>query len=176
MGNPNLLKRIAIVGPECTGKSELANFLAQYYNTVWVPEFARSFLDVLSRPYEKTDLKTIAKGQILLEDSAVQKANKLLFCDTTLLVVKVWSEFKYGICDEEIVNELKNRNYDLHLLTHVDIPWVEDPQREHPQQRDLLFSIYKAELEKMKTPYVEIKGERAQRRALAIAAIDKLFL
>jgi NadR type nicotinamide-nucleotide adenylyltransferase len=176
METGNLLKRIAIVGPECTGKSELANFLAQYYNTVWVPEFARSFLDVLNRPYQNADLKTIAKGQMLLEDSAKQSANKLLICDTTLLVVKVWSEFKYGYCDDEILNELSNRHYDLHLLTHIDIPWVEDPQREHPHQRQQLFSIYKAELEKMNTPFVEIKGERAQRRASAIAAIDKLFL
>jgi NadR type nicotinamide-nucleotide adenylyltransferase len=175
MGTKNLLKRIAIVGPECTGKSELANFLAQYYNTVWVPEFARSFLDVLNRPYQNADLKTIAKGQMLLEDNAVQKANKILICDTTLLVVKVWSEFKYGNCEEEILSELNNRHYDLHLLTHIDIPWVEDPQREHPHQRKQLFSIYKAELEKMGNPFVEIKGERAQRRASAIAAIDRLL-
>jgi NadR type nicotinamide-nucleotide adenylyltransferase len=172
----DFLKRIAIVGPECTGKSELANFLAQYYNTIWVPEFARSFLDVLNRPYKKTDLKTIAKGQVHLEDSAVKKANKFLICDTTLLVVKIWSEFKYGNCDEEILTQFNNRHYDLYLLTHVDLPWIEDPQREHPHQRQQLFNIYKAELEKINTPVVEIKGERTQRRGTAITAIDTLLL
>lgn len=176
MSNTNLLKRIAIVGPECTGKSELANFLAEYYTTVWVPEFARSFLEILNRPYTKSDLKTIAKGQVLLEKKSEGSANKILICDTTLLVIKIWSEFKYQHCDEEILNDLNSTHYDLHLLTHVDIPWVEDPQRENPNQRQHLFNIYKAELEKMKAPFVEIKGEGTQRRALAISAIDSLLL
>lgn len=171
-----ILKRIAIVGPECTGKSDLAAFLAEYYTTAWVPEFARSFLDVLNRPYQKSDLNTIAKGQALLEKTYESKANRILVCDTTLLVIKIWSEFKYGDCHEEIIQELNKHRYDLYLLTNVDLPWVDDPQREHPHQRQQLFTIYKNELQKMNTAFVEIKGERTERRAAAIAAIDRVLL
>jgi NadR type nicotinamide-nucleotide adenylyltransferase len=171
-----ITKRIAIVGPECTGKSDLAAFLAEYYRTIWVPEFARSFLEVLNRPYKKHDLITIAQGQAMLEETYEKKANRILICDTTLLVIKIWSEFKYGDCAEEIKQQLNQHTYDLHLLTHVDLPWVEDPQREHPHQREQLFTIYKNELQKMNTPFVEIKGDRAERRTAAIPAIDKLIL
>ena len=59
--------RIAITGPESTGKSTLARQLAEHYQTTWVPEFARVYLDQLGRPYEEGDLVSIAKGQLQAE-------------------------------------------------------------------------------------------------------------
>ncbi|MFK8006949.1 MAG: AAA family ATPase [Saprospiraceae bacterium] len=60
-------KKIILTGPESTGKSTLARQLAQVYNTVWVPEFARTYLEGLNRPYRGDDLLKIAKGQRDLE-------------------------------------------------------------------------------------------------------------
>jgi NadR type nicotinamide-nucleotide adenylyltransferase len=174
MGNDSL-KRVAIVGPECTGKSELAKFLAEHYNTQWVPEFARSYIDALDRPYTKEDLLLIAKGQIEFEDKISVQSKKLIICDTTLLVIKIWSEFKYGVCDPAILTALKKRSYDLYLLTHIDLPWEEDPQREHPHQREELFKLYKSEVEKMGVPFIIIRGNRAARREVAIKAIDDIL-
>lgn len=167
------IKKVAVVGPECTGKSELSAFLATYYNTIWVKEYARSYIDNLNRPYEETDLLKIAIGQLNLEDNALAKANKVLICDTNLLVVKIWSEYRYGRCHEEILQMMQARAYDLYLLTYIDLPWEDDPQREHPMERESLWDIYKKELETQSTPYVEIAGDRSQRRALAINAINQ---
>lgn len=171
--NEDLLK-IAIVGPECTGKSDLAAYLADHFDTEWAPEYARGYIDNLVRPYEPEDLVTIAHGQLRLEKEWALTANKFLFCDTTLLVLKVWSEFKFGTCDPEIIQELENSFYDLHLLTYVDIPWEDDPQREHPDKREELYQIYRNELTKMKVPFVEIRGQREERRDTAIEALKKL--
>ena len=93
------VKKVAVIGPECTGKSELSEFLAGHFETGWVPEYARGYLNNLVRPYELHDLLAIAHGQIRIEDEWTRDSNRLLFCDTNLYVIKVWSEFKFGTCD-----------------------------------------------------------------------------
>lgn len=172
--NKDLLK-VAVVGPECTGKSSLSEFLAKHYRTEWVPEYARGYLDNLTYPYEKHDLITIAHGQLRIEDVWAKTANKLLICDTNLLVIKVWSEFKFGDCDEEIIESLHSRKYDLYLLTYIDVPWEADPQREHPDRREELYKIYLNELKATNAPFTEIRGEREERRNAAMEAIDHLL-
>jgi NadR type nicotinamide-nucleotide adenylyltransferase len=169
------VKKVAIIGPECTGKSDLSQFLAAYFKTAWVPEYARDYLDVLARPYEQSDLTKIAHGQLQIEDELEQKADRVLFCDTNLYVIKIWSEFKYGTCDPEIMRLIQNRKYDLYLLTYVDIPWEADPLREHPTKREALYDIYHREMINQPVPFVVIKGEREQRRDLAVAAVKKLI-
>ena len=169
------VKRIAIVGPECTGKTDLARFLANHYHTNWVPEFARNYINELNRPYEKSDLIKIAEAQLLLEDQLALQANKILICDTNLIVIKIWSEFKYGDCPSEIIEKMLARKYDLHLLTNIDIPWVADPLREHPDKRELLFEIYHAELVKNNINFVEIKGLNDLRRQSAVLATDRIL-
>jgi NadR type nicotinamide-nucleotide adenylyltransferase len=168
-------KRVAVVGPECTGKSDLCSFLAEYYSTDWVPEYARGYLDNLVRPYGESDLLSIAHGQMRLEDTYGNAANKVIFCDTNLYVIKVWSEFKFKRCHPEIIQELNKRKYDLYLLTYIDVPWVDDPLREHPQQREELYSIYLQEMKNQATPFVEIRGDRELRRKTAIAAVDNVL-
>ena len=169
------IKKIAVIGPECTGKSDLSAFLAQHFNTVWVPEYARGYLDNLTRQYTEQDLLTIAHGQLRIEDQWSSDANQLLICDTNLYVIKIWSEFKFGKCDPEILNTITSRKYDLYLLTYVDIPWEEDPLREHPGKRQQLFDLYQKEMLNQPVPFVEIKGEREHRRKSAVEAVEKLF-
>jgi NadR type nicotinamide-nucleotide adenylyltransferase len=168
------VRRIAIVGPECTGKTELARFLANHYHTVWVPEFAREYLETLGRPYQKSDLITIAHGQLHSEHTIAQTANRFVFCDTTLIVVKIWSEFKYGSCDPEIVTLMGKQVYDLHLLTDIDLPWEDDPLREHPNKRQELFKLYEEELKRTKTNYRIIRGHSIARRQAAIEAVTQM--
>ena len=124
------IKKVVIIGPECTGKTDLSKFLANQFKTVWVEEYARAYVNKLIRPYEQSDLTKIAHGQSRMEDEWVREANRVLICDTNALVVKVWSEHKFGSCDEEI-EKLLTRHYDLYLLTYIDVPWEDDPQREH---------------------------------------------
>lgn len=168
------LKRIAIVGPESTGKTSLAMQLASICKTAWVPEFARSFLENLDRPYVKADLLDIAKGQLKLEDELASTANNLLICDTNLLVIKIWSEFKYNTCDQWIQENVVNRTYDLHFLTDVDLPWEEDPLRENPEQREELFGLYKQALDSMNIRYVQLSGTETTRLEKALTAIKEI--
>lgn len=169
------IKKVVIIGPECTGKSELSGYLARHFNTVWVREYAREYLDNLGRPYGPVDLLHIAQGQIALEDKMVQKAQRVLFCDTDLYVIKIWSYFKYGYCDKRILDAIGRRSYDLYLLTDIDIPWISDPLREHPDQRETLYSLYLQEMQHQTVPFLEIKGSREARHKLAIAAVKKLL-
>ena len=169
------IKKVVVIGPECTGKSELSKFLAEHFKTDWVPEYARNYIDHLVRPYHQEDLTLIAHGQLRLEDEWARDANKILICDTDLYVIKIWSEFKFGNCSPEILRHIATRPYDLYLLTYVDIPWQEDPQREHPDKREDLYQLYLKELKNQPVPFVEIKGEREQRRKIAIDAVEKLL-
>jgi NadR type nicotinamide-nucleotide adenylyltransferase len=173
---PLKVKKIAVVGPECTGKSNLSEFLADYYHTSWVPEYARGYLDNLVRPYEQHDLLTIAHGQLRLEDKYEKSSDGLLICDTNLYVIKVWSEYKFGNCHPEILRHIATRKYDLYLLTYIDLPWVPDPLREHPHEREKLYNIYFNEMKNQSVPCVVIKGEGEQRRRAAIDAIEKLVI
>jgi len=122
--------KIGIVGPESTGKSELAMQLAAHYKCNWVKEYAREFLEKLKRYYIYDDLKRMAQGQIQLEDEALKEKKDFLFCDTTLMVIKVWSQFKYNKVDDWILNEYQNRKYDFYLLCDIDLQWQYDPLRE----------------------------------------------
>jgi NadR type nicotinamide-nucleotide adenylyltransferase len=169
------IKKVAIIGPECTGKSALSQYLSEHFKTEWVPEYARSYIDNLVRPYNQDDLLTIAHGQLRLEDEYTSDANTVLFCDTNLYVIKVWSEFKYGNCNPEILKHIASRKYDLYLLTYVDLPWEEDPLREHPNERDQLYQIYLTELKNQSVPFTEIKGEREQRIQTAVEAVQKIL-
>ena len=169
------LKKVAVIGPECTGKSALSEFLAAHFNTTWVPEYARGYLDNLIRPYEPHDLISIAHGQLRLEDAWSQDANRVVICDTNLYVIKIWSQFKFGTVDPEVLRLINTRQYDLYLLTYIDIPWQNDPQREHPGKRQELYDLYVKELQQQSTPFVEVKGEQRERRATATKAIDEIL-
>lgn len=168
------LKRVAITGPESTGKSTLAKELAEHYKTVFVPEIARLYIDALERPYEQNDLLEIAKLQCAEEDKLIIRTNKILICDTDLLVIKIWSEFKYGNCDNWILEELCKRKYDIHLLCNIDLPWQDDVQREHPDKRQELFDLFHYDLRKMRVPYEIITGKESDRTKKSVTAIDSV--
>jgi NadR type nicotinamide-nucleotide adenylyltransferase len=169
--------KVAIVGPEASGKTALANQLAEHFNTSFAPEFAREYLLKNGLNYKKNDLIEIAKGQIKAEEDASQKSNKIVFFDTNLLVIKIWSEYKYLSCDKQILNWHKNRDYDLHLLLRPDLVYEEDPLRENPglDQREELFEIYKYQLIKEGEPFAVIEGRGKDRFKNALNTLQSKF-
>lgn len=169
------LKRIAITGPESTGKSLLAEQLASHFHTAWVPEYSREYLHKLRRHYDFEDIVLIAKGQMEKENQAAHNATRYLFCDTDLLVTKVWSEFKYGKCDPWIIEQLRIHRYDLYLLCNIDLPWQDDPLREHPDKRKELFEIYHSHLLNMNVDFAIISGSGHKRLENAIKTIEARF-
>ena len=170
------MKKIVLIGPECTGKSTLAESLARHYEAPWVPEYAREYINKLDRPYKAEDLLEIAKGQLQSEDEYAKEAKELLICDTDLRVIKIWEEYKYGQCSSEILDEIKSRKYDLYLFTNIDIPWEPDPLRENENSRDFLYGLYQKELSEQEVPVVEIKGSFYERKRKATEAIDNLLI
>jgi NadR type nicotinamide-nucleotide adenylyltransferase len=170
-----MIRRVAITGPESTGKSTLAQKLAEHYHTVWVPEYAREYIDHLGRPYDLNDIIEIAKGQYNREEALAAKANGLLFCDTDFIVLKIWCEFKYKSCPPWILDKVNNHIYEIYLLPDIDLPWSYDPQREHPHLRALLFSLYENELKDRHLNFTIIKGEGDDRLEQAIVAVNGLL-
>jgi NadR type nicotinamide-nucleotide adenylyltransferase len=168
-------KKVVVIGPECTGKSELSQFLATHFKTVCVDEYARAYLSKLNKPYEQADLTKIAHGQSRMEDEWLNDANRVMICDTNAIVIKVWSDYKYGNSDPEILHLIAERKYDLYLLTYVDIPWQEDPLREHPDKREYFWKTFYDEITKTGVPFIEIKGAREERQAKAITAVENIL-
>lgn len=172
--NKSLIK-IAVTGPESTGKTTLAKNLALSFNSLWVPEYARDYIANLKTPYNKQDVENIAKGQLKSIKDIERQADKLLICDTELIVIKIWMEVKYGNCPEWIRNEVQKQDFDLYLLCYPDIPWTYDEQREHPNLREYLFDLYEKELQKNNFNYYIIKGNKEERISKAYEKISILI-
>jgi nicotinamide riboside kinase len=153
----------------------LAEQLATHYQAVWVPEYAREYLELLGRPYEEKDILLIAQGQLSAEASQLKQAGTFLFCDTELLVTKIWSEVKYGRCHPWIIATIEHHPYALYLLCDIDLPWEYDPLREHPDDRQYLFDLYHHELKIRNYPFAVVRGTGTRRLENAIQIIDNFL-
>ena len=165
------IKKIAIVGPESTGKSTISAQLADHYQTVWVPEFARGYCEQLTEACSWQDEINMFYGQLQLEQELLPHANKLLICDTTFITVKIWSDHVFGKTPSEVLDALPHHNYDLYLLMDIDMPWQEDPLRDFPHLREHFMGIWHQELKDLKANYTLISGMGEERLQNARQAI-----
>ena len=177
---PSNCIKVVLFGPESTGKTTLSKQLARYYNTIWVPEYARDYLQNKWNEERKTceskDLLPIAKGQMQLENKLAKKTNTVLICDTDLLETKVYSEaYYYGICDPILEKYALKNSYDLYFLTYIDTPWEADDLRDKPNEREDMFKAFHKALTIYKRPFVLLKGSEKERLDLAVSHIDKLL-
>lgn len=171
----NIIK-IALFGPESTGKTTLAKQLADYYETEWVPEFAR---DYLQEKWEENqhvcvadDMLPIAYGQVALENEKLASAKKYLFCDTNLMVTKVFSEMYYGFCDSLLNDAALKHEYDLFFLTDIDVPWEKDDIRDTPAGRETVFSVFKQTLTDTNKPFITLSGDKESRLIKATSIVN----
>ena len=174
-GLRNMIK-IAVVGPESSGKTTMCEALALEFGSIWVEEFARAHLEEHGPEYTEPDLLNIAKGQVLAEGQAIKRAEEqgvdLIFCDTDMITIRIWSEEVFGRSAPELIALSEQRHYDHWLLSRPDIPWEPDPLRENPHDRDRLFAVYEVMLKKLGKPYTIVQGEQEQRMATAIKVVD----
>ncbi|NHM05910.1 DUF4301 family protein [Flavobacterium sp. CYK-4] len=175
-----IISKIALFGPESTGKTTLAKQLAEHFQTAWAPEYARDYLQKKWDDYQQTcdpdDLIPIAIGQTRLENEALLTANKYLFCDTCLLVTKVFSEIYYNFCDPALEKAARKHKYDLFFLTDIDVPWEKDDLRDAPEGRDQSFAIFRQALIDLDKPYITLTGnaqERFDKAVKIIAALEE---
>lgn len=167
-----MIKKIAILGPESTGKSWLAEKLASHYETNWVPEFARTYLNSLQRHYTIQDIEFIAHSQFHNNQLASEKSIDIYFADTEMIVCYIWASYANEVMPESITKLCLLQNFDLYLLCDIDLPWEPDPLREHPHKRKELFDRYVAELETRNLPYTIISGFGDIRLEHAVSSIE----
>ena len=177
---PSNCIKVVVFGPESTGKTTLSIQLAKYYNSVWVPEYAREYLQNKWNNERKTcepkDLIPIAYGQMRLENELAKQTDSVLICDTDLLETKVYSESYYsGVCDPILDKYAQENNYDLYFLTYIDVPWEKDDLRDKPNEREYMFKAFENALITHKRPYIVLKGAHEERLKIAIKHIDNLL-
>lgn len=169
------LIKIAIVGPESTGKSTISLALAKHFNTVWVPEYARYYCEGLTAACTLQDELNMFYGQLALEKSMeVVAKNNLLICDTTFLTVKIWSDYQLGETPQLVLDAIQSHKYDFYILLKNDLPWEEDPLRDFKDMGDHFMEVWRKELNNINASFVEVGGLE-NRLENAIVEIDKFL-
>lgn len=168
--------KIAVIGPESTGKTALTEQLARHFHASWEPELARAYVENLHREYTFEDVCEIARRQIAIEKQYEQnnQAHEIVFFDTDLIITKVWFEYKYKQVPDFVTRRLSERFFDFYLLCKPDIAWQPDPVREHGDDREFFYAWYKREIEKLNIPYAEIEGLGRKRFESALKPINRI--
>jgi NadR type nicotinamide-nucleotide adenylyltransferase len=165
------VKRIVLTGTESVGKSYLVKVLATHFHTNFVEEYGRTYVEKFGTDFDLMDISHIAAGHLFLEDKAALDANQVLFCDTDLIVTKVWSELVLGECPDWIDQMISIRHYDLWLLLDVDWAWQGDGTRKFPNLRQRMFDRIHEILIEQNRPFKVISGNGEQRIQAAIEAV-----
>jgi len=170
------LRRVVLIGSECTGKSTLAADLAAHYGTACAPEYGRIFVDAKAAPLVAADVDAIARGQIAGEEALARGANRILIQDTDLISTVVYSRHYFGGCPAWVESAARERLAQLYLLHHPDVPWVPDGlQRDRGDRREEMHGLFREALEDLGARYVDVMGGWEERRARAVRAVDGLL-
>lgn len=166
----NHMISVAIIGPESSGKTTLAKYLSEYFETPLVPEFSRDFLSKMYGKYDHTDLDIISKGQWDSINSCKKKNPPLLISDTDLLTIEIWSELKYGKCSKVVLENSMNQKFDFYFLCYPDLPYEIDSLRESPEisERLNIFNLFESKLKDRSWQYQIIQGIEDTRSTLAV--------
>lgn len=170
------VRQVCVTGPECTGKTTLAQRLAEHANTEWVPEASRKYAERKGSELVASDVEPIAREHIALTDAARLServaASQLLVLDTDLLSTLIYARHYYGEVPAWIERAERARRADLYLLCDIDVPWVADGIRDRPTKRDDMFALFHEALLRRRTPFVRIRGNWDERWALARDAVS----
>lgn len=174
------VRRIAVYGPESTGKTTLAQRLAAQFGEPWAPEYVRGFWEEHAGRITAPDLDAIARGQIASEEAAAARARRVVFCDTELLTNVLWADLLFpGQCPDWVRAEADRRcrRFALYLFCDTDLPFSPDPQRCFPDEagRAMCRQRWRETIVSRGLPCVEIRGDWAQRLATAASAVHALF-
>lgn len=167
--------KIAIVGPESCGKTTLAKELTQLLNGCLVEEFAREYLSNYGPEYDLMTLLHINKIQLEKESEAEKSGKQWIICDTTPMVNEIWAQEVFGVVPEVISQSRPYTAYDFYLLCAPDLPWVADPLRENPFDRQRLFDIYHEKIKNANLPFGIVREQGEKRLEIAYAQLKTYF-
>ena len=163
--------RVAITGPESSGKTTLTKALAEALGWRSAPEHAREYLEMSNGTYGFDDLEKIAEGHF----DRIKNDDHDLIVDTDFIVMKVWSNVRFGKTAERIQELIELDLFDLHVVCMPDIPWEPDPLRENPTDRDVLLNHYIDELEASNKKWIAVSGSHEERLTKALQEIQNLL-
>jgi HTH-type transcriptional regulator, transcriptional repressor of NAD biosynthesis genes len=169
------VRRVCLIGPESSGKSRLARALAGHYGTVQVAEFARTLYRDPTLEWGPEYVSQIAQGQVTSQAVLARHASRVLFCDTNLLAVRLWSERLFDAAPDWVRAASEDDDIDLYLLTAPDLPFTGSARLNRPAEREDFHARCERELVRLGRPYVPIAGDDAQRFARAVEAVDALL-
>jgi NadR type nicotinamide-nucleotide adenylyltransferase len=172
------LVRVCVTGPESTGKTTLAQRLAAWQRTEWVPEASRLYAERITRALDAGDVGPIAREHIALADAAAAHAHErgahLLVLDTDLLSTVIYARYYYGAAPRWIERAEQARRSDLYLLCDVDVPWIPDGVRDRPTDRAAMFSRFERALARRGARVSVVRGDWDARWAIARAAVSNV--
>ena len=155
--------KVGIIGPESTGKSVLARYLAKRYQGIYVPEYARTYVEQKgSTEVTWDELCEIARHQIEELKAISSQNSEFSFFDTELIVTKVWFDYAFHQVPEWLEEAIKAYPMDVYLLTYPDLPWTQDGARYNGSDamRQELFKRYESEIQALDIPYYIITHTR----------------
>ena len=166
--------KIAILGAESTGKTELTRALAAHFEALGqsvtlVAEVLREWCENAGRVPVASEQLAIAREQA---DRADASTSEVLVADTGPLMIAVYSDMLFGdssIYDMALAHQ---RSYDVTLVTGIDLPWVADGLRDGPHAQAPTDRLLRAALARGNINYKVIYGSGPERLRNALMAID----
>lgn len=166
------LKKIVLTGPESSGKSWLCEKLAEHFGALWIPEYARIYLEKNGSNYSYRDYMKMAQEHQLYQQEKLNDAKGLVFLDTDMLNYAVWSDVVYHKPTAWVEEQILKETDHLYLIVYPDLSWESDPIRQNPNNRMMLFDKHLNQIEKHNRPYKTIKEQGLKRLENSIKATD----
>lgn len=180
----HFVRRIVLIGAESTGKTTLAQQLAERFSTVWVPEYGREHwerklagrtLSDLPPSWSHDEFVEIAEEQQRRENFAARTANRILICDTNAFATGTWHERYYQSRDERVDVIGAADCVDLYLLTTPDVPFVQDGYRDGEHIRLWMHQRFVDQLTSGVVDWTLVHGPYSRRFQLAEAIIRERY-
>jgi HTH-type transcriptional regulator, transcriptional repressor of NAD biosynthesis genes len=158
----SFVERVALLGGESSGKTELCAALAARFDTVWVAEYGRELWNERNGKLERADMRAIAEEQIRREEQALGEARRFVFCDTTPLTTLFYCQELFGEVDAEL-ERLAARKYDALVLCAPDFSFVQDGTRRDAAFRQRQHEFYLRALGGRGLPFLLAEGSLSAR-------------
>lgn len=150
--------RVLLIGGESSGKTALAQRLAEVYGVPWVPEYGRELWEFKDGKLTFEDMLDISREQVLREQEALSKTMaRYVFCDTSPLVTQWYSQAMFGNVDPQLI-ELAKRRYDVILMCDRDFEFVNDGTRQDARHADDQQKWYTKMLTETRQPFHVVSG------------------